>query len=63
MKYLVKIREVHTVSIEVDAADADEALVEAHQILEEGESEKHPLLKSEYEYTLDQEDWSVEEVK
>ena len=58
-KFHVGIREVHVVTVEVDAKDESEALRKAGRTLEEGVDE----IDSEYSHTLDPDVWTVEEVK
>lgn len=57
-KYHVGIREVHVVTVSVEAKSEEEALKKAGSILEEGLDE----IDQEYSHTLDPDTWSVERV-
>lgn len=55
MTFLVTMREVHKQVIEIEADDEAQAV---ERVLDgEGDSEKH---QSEYDYTLDSDEWTVE---
>ena len=58
MRYAVEIREIHVVTVEVDADSEDEAREKASVVLEESDS-----LDMEYSHTLDWEDWPVRKIR
>ena len=57
-KYIIYIREVHLVPVEVEANNVSEAMNAANDKLASGDVD-YDLL--EYDYTLDTDQWSYEE--
>lgn len=53
-KYLVEIREVHVISVMVEATNEDDAREKANELLQDGNTPE-----PEYSHTLDVEDWGV----
>lgn len=58
-RYHMGVREIHVVTVEVEAANKEEALEKAGRRLEKGVDE----IDREYSDTLDPDTWTVEEVE
>lgn len=60
-KFCVKVKEVHTQVIEVEAESEQDAQAKAEEVLEAGVNQDGSDLpeKVEYEYTLDRNEWNV----
>ena len=57
MKYVVTVYEVHSLDIEVEADNPDQAREAANAILEDGEAISD--IDSSYDYTMEPEEWKV----
>lgn len=55
MKYLVRVYEVHSIDIQVDAESLERAKEIANDMIEIGDN----INDSEYSYTMEPEDWEV----
>lgn len=60
-KFKVKVKEVHTQIIEVEADDEQAAQAAAEEVLSTGVNQDGSDLPDEttYEYTLDRDEWNV----
>lgn len=64
MKYQVKVIEVYSVLLEVEADNREQAILLASDANDAGEyhdDREYPV--SQYEYTTDVDDWTVEEIR
>lgn len=53
MKFLVKIKEVHSATLEIEADSEEEAFEKASEKIAED------YVETQYDYTLDQEEWTI----
>jgi hypothetical protein len=57
-KYIVQVKEVHAVELEIEAESSAEARTKANEMLHEEEYMGQEL---EYSHTMEPEEWTVEE--
>mgnify|MGYP006272624645 FL=1 len=60
MKYIVRVQEVHTIEVPVDASSVENAIEKAKDAIANGDVDYTNL---EYSHTIDSDDWTISNAK